>query len=165
MRVIRTPAGDLGLLQHDLEYLINKHDLYMVDLGLGLHWTQKDVGDSTHVAATAFDTSFSRPNIVTTEEVLTEFLTYFAGRGPMLRKKAAAITTAILTDPSIWVLPQTHESFLAGLALYAARLDKAYSLADCISMQSMRRESLYAVLTNDHHFEQEGFRTMFRLSE
>ena len=122
-------------------------------------------GDSTHVAATAFDTSFSRPNIVTTEEVLTEFLTYFAGRGPMLRKKAAAITTAILTDPSIWVLPQTHESFLAGLALYAARLDKAYSLADCISMQSMRRESLYAVLTNDHHFEQEGFRTMFRLSE
>ena len=44
------PAGDLGLLQHDLEYLINKHDLYMVDLGLGLHWTQKDVGDSTHVA-------------------------------------------------------------------------------------------------------------------
>ncbi len=95
-------------------------------------------GDSTHVAATAFDTSFSRPNIVTTEEVLTEFLTYFAGRGPMLRKKAAAITAAILTDPSIWVLPQTHESFLAGLALYAARFDKAYSLADCISMQSMR---------------------------
>jgi len=39
---------------------------------------------------------------------------------------------------------------------------KGYSLADCISMQTMRREGLTDVLTNDLHFEQEGFRAMFR---
>jgi hypothetical protein len=43
------------------------------------------------------------------------------------------------------------------LALYQSRLDKGYSLTDCISMQTMRREGLTEVLTNDRHFEQEGF--------
>jgi len=51
---------------------------------------------------------------------------------------------------------------MAGLDLYRARLDKGYSLTDCISMQIMRREGLTDVLTNDRHFEQEGFRALFR---
>ncbi len=46
----------------------------------------------------------------------------------------------------------------AGLQLYRDRPDKRYSLTDCISMQTMRREGLTEVLTNDRHFEQEGFR-------
>jgi predicted nucleic acid-binding protein len=29
-------------------------------------------------------------------------------------------------------------------------------------MQTMRREGLTAALTNDRHFEQEGFRALFR---
>jgi predicted nucleic acid-binding protein len=45
--------------------------------------------------------------------------------------------------------------------LYEQRPDKAYSLTDCISMQVMRREGLTEVLTNDHHFIQEGFRVLF----
>jgi len=32
-------------------------------------------------------------------------------------------------------------------------------------MQTMRREGLTDVLTNDRHFEQEGFRALFRDSE
>lgn len=31
-------------------------------------------------------------------------------------------------------------------------------------MQTMRRERLVDVLTNDRHFEQEGFRAVFRFS-
>ena len=31
-------------------------------------------------------------------------------------------------------------------------------------MQTMRREGLVDVLTNDRHFEQEGFRAAFRFS-
>jgi len=48
------------------------------------------------------------------------------------------------------------------LALYRNRPDKGYSMIDCISMQTMRREGLTDVLTNDRHFEQEGFRALFR---
>jgi uncharacterized protein len=52
--------------------------------------------------------------------------------------------------------------FWQGWKLYAARPDKGYSLVDCISMQTMRKEGLTEVLTNDRHFEQEGFRALFR---
>ena len=69
---------------------------------------------------------------------------------------------AILAKPVIRVIPQSRESFLAGLQLYRARPDKGYSLVDCISMQTMRKEGLTEVLTNDRHFEQEGFRVLFR---
>ena len=51
---------------------------------------------------------------------------------------------------------------MAGLDLYRARPDKRYSLTDCISMQTMRKEGITEVLTNDRHFEQEGFRALFR---
>jgi uncharacterized protein len=68
----------------------------------------------------------------------------------------------ILQDPGIRVIPQSRATFLAGLELYHARPDKGYSLIDCISMQTMRREGLTDVLTNDRHFEQEGFRALFR---
>jgi len=43
------------------------------------------------------------------------------------------------------------------LALYEARLDKEYSLTDCISMAAMRQEGIIEILTRDGHFTQEGF--------
>jgi hypothetical protein len=55
------------------------------------------------------------------------------------------------------IRPQSHQSFLAGFALYKARSDKRYSLTDCISMEAMRDESITEVLTHDNHFTQEGF--------
>jgi len=60
------------------------------------------------------------------------------------------------------VVPQSRDSLLSGMALYEARPDKGYSLTDCISMRTMRREGLSDALTNDRHFEQEGFRALFR---
>jgi uncharacterized protein len=68
----------------------------------------------------------------------------------------------LLANPVIGVIPQSRASFLAGMELYAARPDKGYSLVDCISMQTTRKEGLTEVFTNDRHFEQEGFRALFR---
>ncbi len=64
---------------------------------------------------------------------------------------------AILENPNVRVMPQTRDSFLKGLIFYETRSDKEYSLTDCISMNVMKAESLGEVLTNDHHFDQEGF--------
>ena len=69
---------------------------------------------------------------------------------------------SLLASPAVRVIPQSRESFLAGLQLYRARPDEGYSLTDCISMRTMQRLGLTAVLTNDRHFEQEGFRAIFR---
>lgn len=48
-----------------------------------------------------------------------------------------------------------------GNPLYESRPDKGYSLTDCLSMHVMRREGLTHILTNDHHFTQEGFHILF----
>jgi predicted nucleic acid-binding protein len=62
----------------------------------------------------------------------------------------------------VTVYRQSRESFLAGLRLYEQRSDKAYSLVDCISMTTMRRHGISEVLTNDHHFTQEGFKVVLK---
>jgi predicted nucleic acid-binding protein len=117
--------------------------------------------DSRYRDAVAFDDALAGAAIITTDEILTEFMTFFSA-DPWLRSRAAATVRSLLVDPEIRVIPQSRASFLAGLELYAARPDKGYSLVDCISMQTMREEGLTDVLTNDRHFEQEGFRTLFR---
>jgi len=151
-----------------------------------------DLTDSAH--RRALDIAIKRENsaIVTADEVLVEYLTYFATAHEWLRRKAVTHVQRILEDPGIRVVPQSRESFLSMhgprraaakysatsvpaawrgqvvrcfwrcTALYGARPDKGYSLTDCISMHTMRREGLTEVLTNDRHFEQEGFRALFR---
>ena len=108
--------------------------------------------------------SLSPDKIITTDEVLCEYLAFFAGARPALREEAGRVVAGLMDDPDVRVLPQSRQSFFAGLQLYRDRPDKGYSLVDCISMETMRREGLNEVLTNDRHFEQEGFRALFRNS-
>ncbi len=48
-------------------------------------------------------------------------------------------------------------NFLKSAALQRSRLDKGYSLTDCISMNVCRKLGIKEILTHDRHFEQEGF--------
>jgi predicted nucleic acid-binding protein len=121
-----------------------------------------DFSDNAHRRALDFAIEQEGSPIVTTDEVLVEYLTFFATANERMRRKAVTHAQRILEDPGVRVVPQSRESFLSGMALYGARPDKGYSLTDCISMQTMRREGLTEVLTNDRHFEQEGFRALFR---
>ena len=95
------------------------------------------------------------------EEVLSELLTWFAGTGPAGRAHASAAVRGAFADPSTQVLPQTSADFAMALTLYEARPDKDYSLTDCRSMVAMRALGVAEVLTNDHHFTQEGFTVLF----
>jgi predicted nucleic acid-binding protein len=96
--------------------------------------------------------------------VLTEYLAFFSGAKPSVRLQAGDNVDALLRSSTVVVIPQSRESFLVGLELYRARPDKGYSLTDCISMLTMRREGITQVLTNDAHFAQEGFHALFRES-
>lgn len=100
--------------------------------------------------------------LVTTDEVLTEFLAALSKGGPHLRCAAVKMVRAILSDTNVKVIPQSRDSFQKGLSLYEARSDRQYSLQDCISMNVMESESITEVLTHDHHFEQEGFSLLMR---
>jgi predicted nucleic acid-binding protein len=120
-----------------------------------------DRGDDWHARVRAFASNLAGVQIVTTEEVLVEVLAALR-EGRIRRRIAERAVRDILQDPTILLVPQTHDSFLAGLDLHAARPDKEYSLTDCISMQTIRAEGIVHVLTNDRHFEQEGFTRLFR---
>ena len=116
--------------------------------------------DQWHAKAVHVMRSLGQTTLVTTEEVLDEFLTYYSGHGPVLRNNATQTVEDALADPLVIVRPQSHQSFLDGLAFYKARPDKEYSLTDCISMQAMRQEGITEILTHDNHFKQEGFTLM-----
>ena len=114
--------------------------------------------DQWHAKVDAGDAArLGQATLVTTDEVLDEFLAYYSGHGPALRSVPLSTVRKALTNPLVTVLPQSHQSFLDGLALYKARPDKEYSLTDCISMEAMRQEGITEILTHDNHFTQEGF--------
>ena len=118
--------------------------------------------DAAHELALSVSRSIAPDRIVTTDEVLAEYLGFFARARPSIRTQAGNNVATLMESPTVLVVPQSRESFLAGLELYRARPDKGYSLADCISMQTMRQQGITEALTNDRHFEQEGFRALFR---
>ena len=115
--------------------------------------------DEWHDASLAARKRLGEVILVTTDDVLVEFLTALR-KGPVLREKAVQVVRAILGNPNVKVIPHSRKSFLEGLDLYAQRQDKEYSLTDCISMNVMKSESIQESLTNDDHFEQEGFRVL-----
>ena len=120
-------------------------------------------GEHYHQPALDFDARFKNSGrMLTTEEVLTEYLNFFSTQGAYWRARAIAIVLGLRQKPHLEILPQTSESFTRGFELYASRPDKRYSLTDCISMQIMRTKGIEDVLTHDRHFEQEGFRPLFR---
>ena len=116
--------------------------------------------DARHHVVLEFSCTFTS-TLAPTDEVRTEVLA-FSSSDEALRKAAGRTVRSVLSARAVRVIPQSRQGFLKGLDLYEARPDKGYSLADCISIQTMRREGLVDVLTNDRHFEQEGFRAVFR---
>jgi predicted nucleic acid-binding protein len=99
--------------------------------------------------------------LITTEEILVELLAFYSKSGIQLRERAANLVEDIQNSPDVDVVEQSHQSFLKGLELYKNRLDKGYSLTDCISMQTMRQLGMAEILTHDKHFTQEGFVILF----
>ena len=124
--------------------------------------------DNWHQRVRAFTTTLKQVQIVTTDEVLVEVLTFFSIRGSQMRQQAVQLVRRATIDSKIQIVPQTRESFLTGVALYDARPDKEYSLTDCISMKTMHELEITEVLTHvsealrrNRHFTQEGFVILF----
>lgn len=117
--------------------------------------------DASHRTALGFSQTSSDSVLVTTDEVLSEFLNYFSAAGERKRRVVGIMVEETMNHSRVIVLPQTRDSLLSGFALYKARGDKRYSLTDCISMTTMRERNITEVLTHDQHFAQEGFTILF----
>jgi predicted nucleic acid-binding protein len=119
--------------------------------------------DQWSEAAHKARTSLGAVRLVTTDEVLVEFLTALSST-ERLRRVSAEMVRKIMASADVKVLPQTRDTFLSGVKLFEERSDKKYSLTDCISMNSMKKELISEILTIDNHFEQEGFEVLMKRS-
>ena len=92
---------------------------------------------------------------MTTQAVLTEVADGMASS----RDRAVFVQfyDELRASPDVKIVESSTELFTAALDLYRSRLDKEWSLTDCISFIVMKRESLREALTEDHHFGQAGF--------
>ncbi len=84
--------------------------------------------DQWHAAAKEFDEANPATSLVTTEEVLSEFLNYYAEAGRHRRRIVGAMCEQVLLYPNLTVVAQSHESFSQGVALYRQREDRRVQL-------------------------------------
>jgi predicted nucleic acid-binding protein len=78
------------------------------------------------------------------------------------RSAASGLLRALNNDKMIEVMPIGEDLYRNGLKLFTDRIDKAWSLTDCISFLVMQDRGLTDALTTDRHFEQAGFRALLR---
>jgi hypothetical protein len=115
--------------------------------------------DNAHALVTAYLDRFNG-RLVTTEWVFMELADALSA--PEARSTAVAFLQAVRADPLFDIVGYLPAVYQAGFDLFAARPDKAWSLTDCLSFGVMRERGLSDALTADHHFEQAGFRAVFK---
>ena len=71
--------------------------------------------DSWAKAAQSARQALGKAILVTSDEVLTEFLAALSHSGPSLRQHAVKMVRAIMQNPNVHVIPQTRDGFLSGL--------------------------------------------------
>lgn len=113
--------------------------------------------DSLHARALELMQDFEG-TVVTTEYVLVEVANFFSQVGG--REVFVELLATLRQDASVVIVPSSAAIFDRGHELFAARLDKSWSLTDCISFVAMSDANLRDALTADHHFEQAGFRAL-----
>ena len=99
---------------------------------------------------------------VTTDAVLVEVFALRSKFGAGARRATVDFVAGLRRDARVRLVHQTPTLFDAGIALYGHRLDKSYSLVDCMSMVVCRDRKIREVLTADRDFEQEGFTILLR---
>jgi len=120
-----------------------------------------NVKDTWHSQVIKVSQEIANSQSVITDCIVDEIFAYYSKRGDLLRLKVSELSQSILTDSNIQIIGYTPELRQKGIELYEQRLDKGYSLVDCISMIVMQEMKISEVLTNDKHFAQEGFNIRF----
>lgn len=98
--------------------------------------------------------------IVTTTWILTEVGDAYSA--PENRRAFLNLLDVLQSSNDVNIVAATDELFNRGVELFGKRLDKEWSLTDCISFVVMNDAQVAEALTGDHHFEQAGFRALLR---
>ncbi len=115
-----------------------------------------EANDAAHERAVTISSTVRRT--ITTDFVTVELTSYFAASHR--RGLIAAFCQDLQANPNVTVVGATRQWIERGLAHYATRPDKQWSLVDCISFLIMEELHLQSALSSDNHFEQAGFRAL-----
>jgi uncharacterized protein len=113
--------------------------------------------DQYHAKAQGWSQQISG-RIFTTAAVLLETANALAR--PSWRAHAVALVDHVRGRPDVVVQEMARDLWQHGWDLYRNRLDKAWSLTDCISFLVMQDNNLTDALSADEHFRQAGFRAL-----
>ena len=113
--------------------------------------------DAAHAKALSFD---GTAPLVTTGWVLMEVGDALSA--PENRDTFLRLLALLRESSDARIIPLSEELFERGVELFRQRPDKEWSLTDCISFVVMADEGVSDALTGDHHFEQAGFRVLFK---
>jgi predicted nucleic acid-binding protein len=102
----------------------------------------------------------NRSPVVTTTWVLAEVGDALAAPGQ--REVFLWLLADLRSDKHVTIVPPTQEQFDAGVELFSRRMDKEWSLTDCISFVVMNGRGIQDALTGDRHFGQAGFNLLLR---
>ena len=119
-----------------------------------------NVLDSSHAQVNGFLSRY-KGRFITTEWVLMEVADGLSHHS--VRAHTLELIHRVRTNRLFEIIPYHTSVYQAGYDLFAARPDKDWSLTDCISFAVMSRRGLMDALTGDHHFEQAGFRAIFKV--
>jgi uncharacterized protein len=113
--------------------------------------------DELHDRAIDVMAELRRNNValVTTEFVLVEVANAFCASA--WRAKAVKLIDGLRSVPNLKIIEADSSLLSEGWRLYCSRLDKEWSLTDCVSFAVMQEAQINQAFTSDHHFEQAGF--------
>lgn len=115
--------------------------------------------DRHHAEAVSLSKQQSR-RILTSAWVLMELGDALSNRAS--RKLFHHTLRFIEADPFTKIIPPRRKDLREAIELHSRRIDKDWSLTDCTSFIIMSSSKIEEALTGDVHFEQAGFRAIFR---
>ena len=118
--------------------------------------------ESWHVEANRIWKEFGhrRRSVFVTDWVVAETGNGLAGGGR--RELFVKSLRVFMSAANVRLVYVDGDLLRRAIDLYEARPDKEWGLVDCASFVLMKEQGIRDALTNDHHFEQAGFRCLLR---
>ncbi len=118
--------------------------------------------DAFHAKAKQLSKHVASQNIeiVTTVAILLEIGNSLSKA--RFRPHAVEVLNRLRSEPFVNVVEITDDLVNTAFALFQSRMDKNWSLVDCISFVVMENLNIESALTTDTHFVQAGFRALLR---
>lgn len=95
--------------------------------------------------------------MITTNYILTEVVALLTSPLRIPRPQLIAFVASIKTSPYVTIVHIDPLIDAAAWQLLTSRVDKGWSLVDCMSFVMMQQMQLTEAFTTDHHFAQAGF--------